>query len=197
MIDSPVEIARLAALTPVGQRQQVLLRVAPGVSAGGHVAVRTGGDDQKFGLSIADGSALTAVARILDQPRLHLVGGHAVAHVNTDPHLDIRALAARVLAELANGCAANRIPPPRLTIEPGRAIAGPAAVVLYRVLAVKRTRGRTFVAVDGGMSDNPRPALYGARYAPRLVSRRSHARLATVDVVGRRCEAGDVRAAAG
>ncbi len=84
---------------------------------------------------------------------------------------------------------------PRLAIEPGRAIVGPAGVALYRVLAVKRTGEQTFVAVDGGMSDNPRPALYGARYAPRLIGRHSGAEPRTATVVGRHCEAGDVLAA--
>lgn len=81
-----------------------------------------------------------------------------------------------------------------LIIEPGRAIAGPAGIALYRVLAVKRTDERTYVAVGGGMSDNPRPALYGVRYAPRLIGRHSTAAQATVTVVGRHCEAGDVLA---
>ncbi|MFB7032709.1 diaminopimelate decarboxylase family protein, partial [Streptomyces sp. NPDC056295] len=101
----------------------------------------------------------------------------------------------RLRAELADGCAAARLPLPRLVVEPGRAMAGPAGIALYRVLAVKRTGEKVFVAVDGGMSDNPRPALYGARYAPRLVGRRSAAEARAVTVVGRHCEAGDVLAA--
>lgn len=83
---------------------------------------------------------------------------------------------------------------PRLVVEPGRAIAGPAGIALYHVLAVKRTGDHIFVAVDGGMSDNPRPALYGVRYAPRLIGRASAESMAPVTVVGRHCEAGDVLA---
>ena len=68
-------------------------------------------------------------------------------------------------------------------------------VTLYRVLTIKHAAGgRTFVAVDGGMSDNPRPELYGARYTAHAV-RPSHAPLGTVTVAGRHCEAGDVLAA--
>ena len=84
---------------------------------------------------------------------------------------------------------------PRLTLEPGRAIVNRAMVTIYRVLTVKRTAGgRVFVAVDGGMSDNPRPELYAARYSVHAV-RPSSAPLETVTVAGRHCEAGDVLAA--
>ncbi|WP_443071176.1 diaminopimelate decarboxylase [Streptomyces sp. NBC_01476] len=239
VIDSGTEIARLAALVPPGDRQKVMLRVVPGVSAGGHAAVRTGTDDQKFGLSLTDGSAQHAVDRVLGQPGLALTGlhchigsqvttvkpyvaalrrliglmarirdqhgvvlpeldlggGHAVAYRPGEPALDITALATRIRAELAEGCARADLPVPRLILEPGRAVIGPAGVAVYRVLTVKRTAGRTLVAVDGGMSDNPRPALYGVRYLPRLVGREHSAARALVDVVGRYCEAGDVLAA--
>jgi diaminopimelate decarboxylase len=75
-----------------------------------------------------------------------------------------------------------------LTIEPGRALVAPAGVTLYRVVTVKGD----FVAVDGGMSDNMRVALYGAQYCVRLAARSSSAPQRTVTVVGRHCEAGDV-----
>jgi diaminopimelate decarboxylase len=87
-----------------------------------------------------------------------------------------------------------RLPVPRLVVEPGRAIVNRAMVTLHRVLAIKHVTGvRTFVAVDGGMSDNPRPELYGARYSVHAV-RPSRAAMETVTVVGRHCEAGDVLA---
>ncbi|QKV96529.1 diaminopimelate decarboxylase [Streptomyces sp. NA02950] len=238
VIDSPSEIARLAVAVPVGSRQKVMVRIAPGIAAGGHAKVRTGTEDQKFGLSLTDGSAHHAIARVLDQPRLELVGlhchlgsqitstkpylsavrrmvglmarvgelygvvlpeldlggGHGIAYRPGEPALDIAALAGRVRAELTEGCAAAGLPVPRLIIEPGRAVVGPAGVALYRVLAVKRTGENRFIAVDGGMSDNPRPALYGVRYAPRLVGRRSTAPLVPVTVAGRHCEAGDILA---
>ncbi|WP_411073035.1 diaminopimelate decarboxylase [Streptomyces sp. cmx-4-25] len=239
VIDGPSEIARIAAAVAPGERQKVMVRVVPSVSAGGHDKIRTGTDDQKFGLSLTDGGAQHAVSRILGLPRLELTGlhchigsqitevkpylvalrrmvglmarvrdahgvvlteldmggGHGIAHRPGEPSLDFTALARRLRAELAEGCAAARLPLPRLVVEPGRAVAGPAGIALYRVLAVKRTGEKVFVAVDGGMSDNPRPALYGARYAPRLVGRRSAAEARAVTVVGRHCEAGDVLAA--
>ncbi|MER7984849.1 diaminopimelate decarboxylase [Streptomyces noursei] len=238
VIDSTSEIARLAAAVPADSRQKVLIRVVPGIAAGGHAKIRTGTDDQKFGLSLTDGSAQHAITRVLGQPRLELVGlhchlgsqitavkpylsavrrlvgllarvreqhgitlpeldlggGHGVAYLPGEPALDVVGLATKVRAELAGSCAAAGLPVPRLAVEPGRAIAGPAGVVLYRVLSVKRTGSHTFVAVDGGMSDNPRPALYGVRYAPRLVGRRSAVPTEAVTVVGRHCEAGDILA---
>ncbi|WP_406517081.1 diaminopimelate decarboxylase [Streptomyces sp. NBC_00134] len=237
-VDSASEIARLAALTPTGTRQKVMVRVVPGIAAGGHTKIRTGTDDQKFGLSITDGSAQHAVARIIDQPHLELVGlhchigsqiaavkpyvaavrrvvglmarirdqhnvvlpqlniggGHAIAYRPGEESMNVGVLAGRIRAELEDGCARAGLPVPRLTLEPGRAIVGPAGVAVYRVLAVKRTGDRTFVAVDGGMSDNPRPALYGVRYAPRLIGRPSSAPPRLVTVVGRHCEAGDILA---
>ncbi|MEU9702854.1 diaminopimelate decarboxylase [Streptomyces sp. NPDC047981] len=238
VVDSTSELARLAAIVPRGSRQRVMLRVVPGVAAGGHAKVRTGTEDQKFGLSITDGSAQHAVARTLDQPRLELVGlhchigsqitsvkpyvaavrrliglmarireqygvelpqlniggGHGIAYRPGEAVLDVRVLAGRVLAELHEGCGRAKLAVPRLTIEPGRAVVGPAGVCVYRVLSVKRTGSHTFVAVDGGMSDNPRPALYGVRYTPRLIGRHSTAAPRLVTVVGRHCEAGDVLA---
>ncbi|NUR03033.1 MAG: diaminopimelate decarboxylase [Streptomyces sp.] len=239
VIDSPSEIARLAAAVGPRGHQKVMVRVVPGISAGGHEKIRTGTEDQKFGLSISDGYAQHAIARILGQPQLELTGlhchlgsqitsvkpylaavrrivglmarlheqhglvlpeldlggGHGIAYRSGEQALDLPTLARKVRAELTEACTAAGLTVPRLIIEPGRAIAGPAGIALYRVLVVKRTGGRTYVAVDGGMSDNPRPALYGVHYALRLVGRHTTADLAPVTVVGRHCEAGDVLAA--
>ncbi|MDT0468413.1 diaminopimelate decarboxylase [Streptomyces gibsoniae] len=238
VIDSPSEIARLAAAVGPEGHQKVMVRVVPGIHAGGHEKIRTGTEDQKFGLSISDGYAQHAIARILDQPQLELTGlhchlgsqitsvkpylqairrlvglmarlheqhglvlpeldlggGHGIAYRPGEQAMDLTTLARKVRAELAEACASAGIAVPRLIIEPGRAIAGPAGVALYHVLAVKRTGSHTFVAVDGGMSDNPRPALYGVRYEPRLVGRHGSSTLHPVTVVGRHCEAGDVLA---
>ncbi|MFI1363323.1 diaminopimelate decarboxylase [Streptomyces griseochromogenes] len=236
VIDSPSEIARLAAAVGPGGHQKVMVRVVPGISAGGHDKIRTDTDDQKFGLSIADGYAQHAITRILDQPQLELTGlhchlgsqitsvkpylaavrrmvglmarlheqhglilteldlggGHGIAYRPGEQALDLTALARKVRAELSEACAVAGLPVPRLIIEPGRAVVGPAGIALYHVLSVKRTGDHTFVAIDGGMSDNPRPALYGVRYAPRLIGRHSTAAPAAVTLVGRHCEAGDV-----
>ncbi|MGW1771123.1 diaminopimelate decarboxylase [Streptomyces sp. NPDC002104] len=238
VIDSPSETARIAAAVGASGRQKVMVRVVPGVSAGGHDKIRTGTEDQQFGLSLTDGGARHAVARVLGQhqleltglhchigsqitevkpylvalrrmiglmarirdthglvlPELDLGGGHGIAYRPGEPALDLGTLARRLRTDLVDGCAAAGLPVPRLAVEPGRAVVGPAGIALYRVLAVKHTRAKVFVAVDGGMSDNPRPALYGVRYAPRLVGRPSTAEPRTATVVGRHCEAGDVLA---
>ena len=131
-------------------------------------------------------------------PELDLGGGHAVPYLAGDPEFGLAEYARRIRRTVSSECVRHRLPVPRLTVEPGRAIINRAVVTVYRVLAVKHTAsGRTFVAVDGGMSDNPRPGLYGARYPVRLIrpNRPSRAPDQTVTVVGRHCEAGDVIAA--
>ncbi|MEU1626015.1 diaminopimelate decarboxylase [Streptomyces sp. NPDC020096] len=136
------------------------------------------------------------LARLRDRygialPELDLGGGFGVAYRPGERTIDPGEYARRVTAELAALCEEFEFPVPRLTVEPGRWIAGPSGLALYRVLSVKHSAGHRFVAVDGGMSDNPRPALYGAHYAVRLVGRRSDAPVRPMTVVGRHCEAGD------
>jgi diaminopimelate decarboxylase len=126
---------------------------------------------------------------------LNMGGGHAVPYVAGDAEFDLAAFADRMRRVIRNECARLRLPVPHLVVEPGRAIINRAVVTVYRVLVVKHASPeRTFVAVDGGMSDNPRPELYGARYSVHTV-RQSAARPELVTVVGRHCEAGDVLAA--
>jgi diaminopimelate decarboxylase len=126
-------------------------------------------------------------------PELDLGGGFAVPYRPGDEGLDPARLADRLMAVVRSACASHRLPVPRITIEPGRAISARAGVTLYRVLGIKHgATGRIFVTVNGGMSDNPRPSLYGARYSVRLVGRKATAGDRTMTVVGRHCEAGDV-----
>jgi diaminopimelate decarboxylase len=83
-------------------------------------------------------------------------------------------------------------PAPRLILEPGRSLVGRAAVTLYRVGVVKRSGGVTYAAIDGGMSDNPRPQLYGARYTALLANRAAEPTAAQYRIAGKHCESGDV-----
>jgi diaminopimelate decarboxylase len=127
--------------------------------------------------------------------RLNLGGGHGIRYTAGDDALSLIDFSNRVPSAIRFACQRLRVPYPRLTVEPGRALVGPSTVAVYRVAAVKRrSGGRTFVAVDGGMSDNPRPALYGARYTVRLLGRPLKALPRPMTVVGRHCESGDVLA---
>ncbi|KJK42917.1 diaminopimelate decarboxylase [Lentzea aerocolonigenes] len=123
--------------------------------------------------------------------QLDLGGGFCAPYLPGESSFDLFGFAQRLRGTLNYECALHRVPVPRVLIEPGRSIVANAGVTLYRVCAVKRG-ARTFVAVDGGMSDNPRPALYGAKYVVRLVGRGGKPQ--PVTVVGRHCEAGDVLA---
>jgi diaminopimelate decarboxylase len=123
---------------------------------------------------------------------LNIGGGHGVPYLAGDPELDLRALSATITEALDESCAVERFPRPAIVVEPGRAISARAGVTVYRVQTLKtRPGGRTFVAVDGGMSDNPRVALYGAKYSVALVNRHAPGPVKPVTIVGRHCEAGD------
>lgn len=123
---------------------------------------------------------------------LNIGGGHGIPYISGESALDLDAFGAAIDDAVDSSCAAERFPRPRLVVEPGRAISGRAGVTLYRVCGVKsQTGGRTFVAVDGGMSDNPRVALYGAKYTVALANRHPMGPTRKATVVGRHCEAGD------
>lgn len=127
---------------------------------------------------------------VLDE--LNIGGGHGVPYVSGDRELDLDELAGVIDEALEAACAAERFPRPRIVVEPGRAISARAGVTLYRVIAVKsQPGGRTFVAVDGGMSDNPRVALYDAKYTVVLANRHPLGATQPMTVVGRHCESGD------
>jgi diaminopimelate decarboxylase len=126
-------------------------------------------------------------------PHLDLGGGFAVPYLRDEHGLDPLTLAEPLITALRSACDAHRLPMPRVTLEPGRSISARAGVTLYRVLGIKHTAtGRVFVTVNGGMSDNPRPSLYGSRYSVRLIGRHAAPGHRSVTVVGRHCEAGDV-----
>jgi diaminopimelate decarboxylase len=124
---------------------------------------------------------------------LNIGGGYGVPYVAGDIELDAGALGDAIDDGLDAACAAERFPRPTIVVEPGRALSARAGVTIYRVVSIKtQSGGRTFVAVDGGMGDNPRVALYGARYTVAVANRHPLGPSHPVTVVGRYCEAGDV-----
>lgn len=259
-VDDLGELDALAALgadrvAAGGAPIDVWLRLTPGVAAGYHEAVRTGTDDQKFGLSISAGLAEQAVDVAAAAPglalrglhchvgsgvvdpaafepavdamvaqlaaardrhgvelgELGLGGGLGIAEGWDDPEPSVAAYGKALRAAVEAACAAHGLAVPRLAVEPGRSLVGPAGVTLYTVGAVKTVPGvAAYVAVDGGMSDNPRYALYRARH-PFAPAGRAAGEVGDaaggaaagaaaggaaggepVSVVGKHCESGDV-----
>ncbi|MGN7976808.1 diaminopimelate decarboxylase [Microbacterium sp. 22195] len=131
-----------------------------------------------------------------DIPQLNLGGGFGIAYTRVDTPEPIEALAQGIVDAVAEGCAARGIRIPALSFEPGRAIVGNAGITLYEVGTIKDVAleqgERRYVSVDGGMSDNARPALYGAQYSARLASRAGEDAPVLVRVVGKHCESGDI-----
>lgn len=119
-------------------------------------------------------------------------GGFGIRHVLEEREAPLGELAAEVAEAVARSWGEHGLAAPRLMLEPGRALVGQAGVTLYRVLNVKRLDGVTWVAVDGGISDNPRPELYGARYTALSASRADQPATETVSIAGLHCESGDV-----
>ncbi|MDU7193501.1 diaminopimelate decarboxylase [Lawsonella clevelandensis] len=126
-----------------------------------------------------------------------LGGGFGIAYLESDDPPAIPEIAADLRAIVEKEAAAAGIPTPQLMVEPGRSIAGPSMVTLYTVGTLKDVVlpsgvTRHYVAVDGGMSDNIRTALYDAEYDCRLINRITDAEPALCRVVGKHCESGDV-----
>jgi diaminopimelate decarboxylase len=122
-------------------------------------------------------------------PRLFdLGGGLAVRHSLSEsvPRED------EFARELLSGLRAHWPDPARVIFEPGRSLVGRAGLTLYRIGVVKRTTGVAYAAIDGGMSDNPRPQLYGSRYEALLANRADEEPVATFRIAGKHCESGDV-----
>ncbi|MFT5224100.1 MAG: diaminopimelate decarboxylase, partial [Glaciecola sp.] len=123
----------------------------------------------------------------------NLGGGMGIRYTNEDHPVRINRYGEAVLRAIADACEDHRFPVPQLAVEPGRAIVGPSTVTLYEVGTVKSLPGvRTYASVDGGMSDNIRPALYDAEHDVVLASRESFDPPIAVTVVGKHCESGDL-----
>ncbi|KQV67658.1 diaminopimelate decarboxylase [Nocardioides sp. Root122] len=133
----------------------------------------------------------------VEMPEMDLGGGFGIAYTTQDDPSDPSQLATEMTKIVEHECRALGIAVPRLSIEPGRAIVGPAMCTVYEVGTVKEVAldggaRRSYVSVDGGMSDNIRTALYDADYSATLASRASAATPGLARVVGKHCEAGDI-----
>jgi diaminopimelate decarboxylase len=215
VLDAPDELARARAAGV----ERLLVRVTLGIDADTHEAIRTGHHGSKFGLTEeqartlierdreilglhvhvgsllrdpsaaqAAASALARLASSIDgwEPRiLDLGGGLAIRYTLEEQAPSVADFVAAVL---------DAAPPvEQVILEPGRSLVGRAGITLYRVGAVKQTgAGTTYAAVDGGMSDNPRPQLYGARHTAVVAGRATAEPDGAYAVAGKHCESGDV-----
>lgn len=134
-------------------------------------------------------------------PELNLGGGFGIAYTDADDPTPIDDLAREIARIVAAECDSLGVPIPRVAFEPGRVVIGPSTFTLYEVGTTKDvelqtdaggTATRRYVSVDGGMSDNARPALYGADYSVRLAGRASDAEPVLIRLAGKHCESGDI-----
>ncbi|MEN8650914.1 diaminopimelate decarboxylase [Streptomyces sp. 21So2-11] len=129
----------------------------------------------------------------IELPEIDLGGGLGIAYTSEDDPSEPHQIAKSLLEIVTRECETHGLTTPRISVEPGRAIVGPTAFTLYEVGTIKPLEGlRTYVSVDGGMSDNIRTALYDAEYSVALVSRTSTAEPMLSRVVGKHCESGDI-----
>ena len=215
--DAPGEAEAAAA---AGVRR-VLVRLTPGVEAVTHRSIQTAHEESKFGLAPeaaereiqraralglevegvhvhvgsqlgrADESVLALehvlafLERLQWRPRvLDLGGGLGVRHNRAEELPSVAEFVGPLVERVPQGVA--------LILEPGRSLVGRAGVTLYRVGSVKASGGVTYAAIDGGMSDNPRPQLYGARYEALLANRAEELPTGVYRIAGKHCESGDV-----
>ncbi|MCP9957276.1 diaminopimelate decarboxylase [Streptomyces sudanensis] len=150
------------------------------------------------GFEVAARRVVSLLAQVRDEhgvelPEIDLGGGLGIAYTPDDDPREPHEIAAALREIVGRECAAAGLAAPRVSVEPGRAIAGPTAFTVYEVGTIKPLEGlRTYVSVDGGMSDNIRTALYDAGYSVALVSRTSDAEPMLCRVVGKHCESGDI-----
>jgi diaminopimelate decarboxylase len=150
------------------------------------------------GFEVAAHRVVGLLADIRDEhgvelPEIDLGGGLGIAYTPEDDPSEPEDIARSLREIVSRECRGAGLALPRLSVEPGRAVVGPSACTVYEVGTVKGLRGlRTYVSVDGGMSDNVRTALYDAEYSVSLVSRTSDAEPMLSRVVGKHCESGDI-----
>ena len=120
-------------------------------------------------------------------------GGFAIQYTEDEPPPEVAEYASVISSAVLERCKGPEMPPPKLVIEPGRAIVGQAGVAVYRVGSTKDVPGiRRYISVDGGMGDNIRPAIYGSRYQALVANKASDEPEERVTIAGKFCESGDI-----
>ena len=236
VVDNFHELEMLSALArEKGVKQDILLRLTPGVDPHTHKFISTGITDSKFGFPLV--TAEDAISRAMRAANLNLVGLHfhlgsqifeaepyveaigvvldlaakmkskvgfvlkeldigggiGVQYTLDNPAPPVSHYAEKIVAKLTGKIKELKLAPPQLVIEPGRAMVCQAGVALYTVGAVKDIPGvRHYVSVDGGMGDNIRPAIYGAKYEALLANRATAKDEKKVTIAGKFCESGDI-----
>lgn len=237
VLDSRLELYRIDRIAgELGCRQNVFMRITPGVEADTHEYIKTGCEDSKFGFTMREDFAFRCVSDVLAAKNVHLVGLHmhigsqifhlepfaeaidimvqlikriketydwdidtldvgggaGIAYLADDEPAEIADFADIVCTSLVSACAKYDVRQPHVMCEPGRSIAATAGVTLYTVGILKTLPGiRKFVAIDGGMSDNVRTALYHADYEAVIANKADEPRSEIVTLCGKHCESGD------
>jgi diaminopimelate decarboxylase len=215
VVDSRIELARVSEIAGrLGKTQEIYMRITPGVEADTHEYIRTGCEDSKFGFTMREDFAFKCVKTALETPNIHLAGLHChigsqifalhsfreaavvmidfierikneynyvideldlggglgIAYTTADKPSSIESLAQTVCGAVKDLCAERGLKLPRILVEPGI---------------------RKFVAIDGGMSDNIRTALYHSEYEPVIANKADQPRTEIVTLCGKHCESGD------
>ena len=241
MVDSYREADILDSLCAERKiKQNVLIRINPGVEAHTHAFVQTARTDSKFGFSVSDGAAENMTAHVLSKDNLvlrgyhchigsqifekqsfvlaankvmdfmaktkvrlgfeantlNIGGGFGIWYNDEDPKLQLSDYAdylKSLISAVKNKAKEHNLKEPYLVIEPGRSIVGEAGITLYTVGAIKEITGiKKYVAIDGGMFENPRYALYQSKYTVLLANRANEECTEKVSVAGKCCESGDL-----
>ncbi len=238
VVDNSDELVSLNDLAIAkGVKQNVLLRLTPGIDTHTYEAVSTGKVDSKFGFAIETGQAEEVTKLALSMEGIHLEGfhchvgsqvfdsdsfvmsatimlgfikeiqtkygytaktldlggGYGVRYLESDPTMDIEVNILRVADHIKSTCSELSLPLPKIMMEPGRSIVADAGMTLYTVGTVKEIPGyKNYVAIDGGMTDNPRYALYESEYTLIVANKAGASTDYVADVVGRCCESGDI-----
>ncbi|MCI6693216.1 MAG: diaminopimelate decarboxylase [Clostridium sp.] len=238
IVDNIEEIIKINEIAEsYDKKQDIYLRLTPGIEAHTHDYIKTGQIDSKFGFAPVGNIIMDAVKKSLELDNINLVGLHChigsqifetepfkdAAEVMLNYIYDIKQETGHYIDELDLGggfgiyysegdkpkkieeycnvildsvekkCEALGIKKPILTIEPGRSVVANAGITLYTVGTIKDIPGvRKYLSVDGGMTDNIRPALYGAKYEALIANKASEPMTDKVTIAGKCCESGDI-----